>query len=126
MMVPHTDRHRHGGESPRAGSSHYYGSSRAGREKEKRGIDYGGRERRGRYKDKYRSRRCGFFRASCRGLRGLCLLPLTRRSSSHSSFEDDFGVRKETMLHGSYEEYLKEYNTSRTRTSQVPVIFSSE
>eukprot|EP00731_Ephydatia_muelleri_P018946 Em0011g986a len=92
-------RHRHGGESPRA-SSHYVSRS------ERRGNDQGTRERRGNdqgrrgwYKEKHRSRR-------------------SRSRSSHSSFEDDFGVRKETMLHGSYEDYLKEYNTSKSRPGQ--------
>ena len=36
----------------------------------------------------------------------------SRSRSSDSSFEDDFGVRKETLLHGSYADYIKEY-TSR-------------
>ena len=38
----------------------------------------------------------------------------TYRSHSHSSdssFEDDFGVRKEVLLHGTYDDYIKEYKS---------------
>ncbi|XP_064387067.1 YTH domain-containing protein 1-like [Halichondria panicea] len=31
--------------------------------------------------------------------------------SSDSSFEDDYGVKKETLLHGSYADYVKEYKS---------------
>ena len=31
--------------------------------------------------------------------------------SSDSSFEDDFGVRKEVLLHGTYDDYIKEYKS---------------
>lgn len=34
----------------------------------------------------------------------------SRSRSSDSSFEGDFGVKKETFLHGSYADYLKEYS----------------
>ena len=34
----------------------------------------------------------------------------SRSRSTDSSFEDDFGVKKETFLHGSYADYLKEYS----------------
>lgn len=34
----------------------------------------------------------------------------SRSHSSDSSFEGDFGVKKETFLHGSYDDYLKEYS----------------
>ncbi len=52
------------------------------------------------------------------------------RSRSHSqnsasSFEDDYGVKKETLLHGSYADYVKEYksrsgggDTSRSSSSR--------
>lgn len=33
------------------------------------------------------------------------------RSNSASSFEDDYGVKKETLLHGSYADYVKEYKS---------------
>ena len=33
----------------------------------------------------------------------------SRSHSSDSSFEDDFGVRKEVFLHGTYADYIKEY-----------------
>ena len=41
-------------------------------------------------------------------------LPPSLRSRSHSSdssFEDDFGVRKEVLLHGSYDDYIKAYKS---------------
>ena len=35
----------------------------------------------------------------------------SRSHSSDSSFEDDFGVRKEVLLHGTYDDYIKEYKS---------------
>lgn len=35
----------------------------------------------------------------------------SRSHSSNSSFEDDFGVRKEVLLHGTYDDYIKEYKS---------------
>lgn len=35
----------------------------------------------------------------------------SRSHSSASSFEDDFGVRKEVLLHGTYDDYIKEYKS---------------
>ena len=40
---------------------------------------------------------------------------------SHSpSFEDDFGVSKETLLHGSYADYIKEYSSRSSRSGGGP------
>ena len=41
------------------------------------------------------------------------------QSGSSSSFEKNFGVCKETLLHGSYADYIKEYAARSSRTSQV-------
>lgn len=37
--------------------------------------------------------------------------------SSNSSFEDDFGVRKEVLLHGTYDDYIKEYKSRSAMSS---------
>ena len=47
-------------------------------------------------------------------------LSLTFRSHSHSSdssFEDDFGVRKEVLLHGTYDDYIKAYKSRSAMSS---------
>ena len=41
----------------------------------------------------------------------LAFLSRSRSHSSDSSFEDDFGVRKEVLLHGTYDDYIKEYKS---------------
>ena len=41
------------------------------------------------------------------------LLPMNRSPSP--SFEEDFGVSKETLLHGSYADYIKEYSARSGR-----------
>ena len=45
-------------------------------------------------------------------INSLSLTPSrTQSHSSDSSFEDDFGVRKEVLLHGTYDDYIKEYKS---------------
>lgn len=100
-----SSRHHSGGSSrshserasATASSSGSYRTVVDSRDKEKRSersrSDYGTRKSRStkredRRKDKKRS----------------------RSRSSDSSFEGDFGVKKETFLHGSYADYLKEYS----------------
>ncbi len=46
----------------------------------------------------------------------------SRSRSSSSSFEDDFGVKKETLLHGSYADYLKEYSSKGSTKGNVPTM----
>ena len=42
---------------------------------------------------------------------------LPPQRSESPSFEDDFGVSKETLLHGSYADYIKEYSARSSRSS---------
>lgn len=39
--------------------------------------------------------------------------------SGSSTFEKNFGVSKDTLLHGSYADYIKEYTSRSSRTGQV-------
>ena len=50
------------------------------------------------------------------------LIVRSRSRSSSSSFEDDFGVKKETLLHGSYADYLKEYSSKGSTKGSVPTM----
>ena len=45
-------------------------------------------------------------------------------SGSGGTFEKNFGVSKQTLLHGSYADYIKEYTARSSRTGQVRDIHS--
>jgi hypothetical protein len=69
-----------------------------------------GKERRGRSRSRSRER----DKKSVRYVRKE--EKKSRRRSSSPSFEDDFGVSKETLLHGSYADYIKEYSARSGRS----------
>ena len=45
------------------------------------------------------------------------IIILSRGHTKESAFEKSFGVCKETLLHGSYADYIKEYAARSTRAS---------
>lgn len=42
---------------------------------------------------------------------------MSRGHTKESAFEKSFGVCKETLLHGSYADYIKEYAARSTRAT---------
>ena len=49
--------------------------------------------------------------------------PIRSSSGSVDAFEQSYGVSKETLLHGSYADYIKEY-AAKSSSSRVSELFS--
>jgi hypothetical protein len=98
---------RHGESSSMSRSSHRSVREEGGHRER-------GKERRGRSRSRSHSReRDGRSGKSVRYVRKE---DKTKKKRSPSpSFEEDFGVSKETLLHGSYADYIKEYSARSGR-----------
>ncbi|XP_065906118.1 YTH domain-containing protein 1-like isoform X3 [Dysidea avara] len=103
-------------ESSSRSASGYHSSSRTSHEGRNSGHREGRERRRSRERESGSRRSKSDYWPTSHRDKGRDRRRSGSRSGSDSSMEEEYGVRKETLLHGSYDEYLKEYR-SRGGTS---------
>ena len=54
----------------------------------------------------------------------MCFRSRSRSRGRSDGFEKSFGVSKDTLLHGSYADYIKEYAAKSSRSTGVSYAFT--